>query len=163
MDQGHIHLIITHLPIFGSFLGTLILIYGILSKSAQVKIAAYGVLVISAIGAVIAYLTGEAAEELVEDFAAVSHQAIHVHEEAAFYAFVSMIVLGVLSLVALVLTLRQSPQMKIASFVVLVMAGFSFSTVARTGYLGGQIRHIEVAGAANAASEQNPQGDNDGD
>ena len=37
MDQTHIHLLITHLPIFGSLLGTLVLGYGIWKKTTQRK------------------------------------------------------------------------------------------------------------------------------
>ena len=65
MSQAHIHLIITHLPIFGALLGTLVLIHGIWSKSIQTKIAAFNLFIISAIGAGIAYATGEGAEEAV--------------------------------------------------------------------------------------------------
>ena len=66
MNQTHLHLLITHLPIFGSILGGLVLAHGIWTKSNQTKIAAYNVLIISSIGAVVAYLTGEGAEETVE-------------------------------------------------------------------------------------------------
>lgn len=67
MDQTHLHLLITHLPIIGSILGALVLAYGIWTKTYQTQVAAYGVLIISSIGAGISYLTGEAAEETVEN------------------------------------------------------------------------------------------------
>ncbi|MDX2250509.1 MAG: hypothetical protein SF052_27255 [Bacteroidia bacterium] len=60
MNQAHVHLMITHLPIFGSILGALVLTYGLWTKSHQTKVAAYFLLIISAIGSGIAYLTGEA-------------------------------------------------------------------------------------------------------
>ena len=63
MNQTHIHLIITHLPIFGSLLGGIVLVHGLLTKTKQTLIAAYILLIISTLGAGIAYLTGEAAEE----------------------------------------------------------------------------------------------------
>lgn len=62
MDQLHIHLVITHLLIFSSILGSLVLVYGLWTKSIQTKIAAYNIFVISAIGVGIAYLIAEAAE-----------------------------------------------------------------------------------------------------
>jgi hypothetical protein len=67
MSDAHIHLVITHLPIFGSILGALVLGYGFLSKSDSTKIASYFLFIISAIGAGIAYITGEGAEEAVEN------------------------------------------------------------------------------------------------
>jgi hypothetical protein len=50
MDQTHIHLIITHLPIFGSMLGGFVLIHGIWTKNNMTLIAAYNVLIVSALG-----------------------------------------------------------------------------------------------------------------
>jgi hypothetical protein len=41
MNQTHIHLLITYLPIFGSILGGLVLAHGIWAKSNQTKMAAY--------------------------------------------------------------------------------------------------------------------------
>lgn len=61
MNPTHIHLMITHLPIFGSILGALVLAYGIYVKSEQTKSAAYYLFIIAAIGAGIAYATGESA------------------------------------------------------------------------------------------------------
>ena len=59
MNQTHIHLLITHLPIFGSILGGLVLAHGLWTKSNQTKIAAYNLFIISAIGAGIASNSGK--------------------------------------------------------------------------------------------------------
>jgi hypothetical protein len=94
MNQTHIHLLITHLPIFGSILGGLVLAHGIWTKSNQTKIAAYNLLIISSIGAVIAYLTGEGAEETVENMQGVVEATIKQHEEFASVALISLIPIG---------------------------------------------------------------------
>ena len=39
MSAVHLHLLINHLPIFGSLLGILVLVYGIWVKSEHTKIA----------------------------------------------------------------------------------------------------------------------------
>ncbi len=56
MNQTHIHLLITHLPIFGSILGAIVLAQGIWTKTEQTKVAAYYLFILAAIGAGIAYL-----------------------------------------------------------------------------------------------------------
>ena len=76
MSQVHLHLLITHLPVFGSILGALVLGYGLWTRSNQTKNAAYFIFIISAIGAGIAYLTGEGAEEAVENIQGVSENII---------------------------------------------------------------------------------------
>ncbi|HMP30463.1 MAG TPA: hypothetical protein PKD85_12740 [Saprospiraceae bacterium] len=148
MDQTHIHLVITHLPIFGSILGALVLVHGLWTKSIQTKIAAYNIFIISAIGAGIAYLTGEAAEESVEHLPSVFEATIESHKDFAIYALVSLISLGVTSMTAIFLTLRKSTATRTLGFVILLISLVSFGLVARTGFLGGQIRHSEIVKGA---------------
>ena len=144
MSQAHMHLLITHLPIYGSILGSIVLAYGLWTKSNHTKIAAYTVFIISSIGAGIAYLTGEAAEEKVEDIQGVAKKMIEEHEEFALIALVSLIILGLASIVGLFLTLRKPPLAKTISWVILLISFISFGLVAWTGYMGGQIRHTEI-------------------
>lgn len=148
MDQTHVHLLITHLPIFGSFLGIVVLLHGLWTKSDQTKIAAYNLFIISGIGACVAYLTGEGAEETVENLPGIVDSTIENHEDFAVFALTSLIILGVVALVGVVMTLRKSPQTKPVTIVVLSIALVAFGLVARTGYLGGQIRHTEITVAA---------------
>jgi hypothetical protein len=86
MNQTHLHLLITHLPIFGSILGVIVLAYGLWTKSNDTKIASYLLFMISSIGAGIAYLTGEAAEETVEHIQGIVESNIKTHEEFALFA-----------------------------------------------------------------------------
>jgi uncharacterized membrane protein len=148
MDQVHIHLLIVHLPLFGAFFGMLVLAHGLWHKSEQTAIAAYNVFIVSAVGAAIAKFTGEGAEEAVEDIPGVLESAIKVHEDAGFWAFVSMLVLGVACILALYFTKKKSPQVTLVSRVVLVLSIFSLVVLSRTAYLGGQIRHTEISGSA---------------
>jgi uncharacterized membrane protein len=149
MNQTHIHLLITHLPIFGSILGGLVLAHGLWTKSNQTKIAAYNLFIISAIGAVVAYLTGEGAEETVENMQGVVEATIKTHEEFALFALISLIILGVAALIGLFLTLRKSSLTRAVAIIILFISLISFGLVARTGYLGGQIRHTEINASNN--------------
>lgn len=144
MNQTHIHLLITHLPIFGSILGGLVLLHGIGVRSDQTKMAAYYIFILSSIGAGIAYLTGEGAEETVENIQGVVEATIKTHEQFALFALISLIILGVFSILGLFLTLRKLPLTRAIAFVILFISLISFVLVSRTGYLGGQIRHTEI-------------------
>jgi uncharacterized membrane protein len=148
MEQVHLHLIITHLPIIGSFIGALVLVWGMLYKSQPTKNIAFIVLMISAIGAAIANFTGEAAEEVVEKIAGISHDVIHEHEEAAELAFILQIVMGVFALLSFFLAYKKSGFARLSSMLTLVIGLAAFAMVARAGYYGGMIRHPEVNGAA---------------
>lgn len=161
MNQTHIHLLITHLPIFGSILGGLVLAHGLWTKSNQTKIAAYNIFIISAIGAGIAYLTGEAAEETVENIQGIAKNMIEEHEDFAVFALVSLIILGVASIGGLFLTLRKSALTSKAAIVILFISLISFGLVARTGYLGGQIRHTEINNSTTTTQGQGGESEDD--
>lgn len=144
MDPTHIHLLISHLPIFGSILGALVLGYGILTKSIHTQIAAYLIFIVSSIGAGIAYLTGESAEDTVEKIQGAAESMIEQHEDFAVFALVSLIILGIVSIIGLYLNFKKVSFSGAAATVILIVSLVSFGLVARTGYLGGQIRHTEI-------------------
>ncbi|MCA6361632.1 MAG: hypothetical protein IM638_01215 [Bacteroidetes bacterium] len=161
MEPVHIHLIVTHFPIIASFLGAVVLVWGMLYKSKPTQTIALLILVASAVGAAISNFTGEAAEEVAERIAGVSHSVIHEHEEAAELAFVLQLVMGVLALVSLIMAWRKSALTRIATIVTLLVALAAFVFVARAGYYGGMIRHPEATGqlqpAAAGAEHDEPE------
>ncbi|MBO9201582.1 MULTISPECIES: DUF2231 domain-containing protein [Niastella] len=142
MDPTHLHLMITHLPIYGSILGTLVLIYGMATKSHHTKMAAYFVLLIASLGGIVAFSTGEAAEETVENMQGISKNLIEEHEEFANITFVVIVVLGVTSLVGLLW--KKSKLINLISIIALILSIICVGMSSWTGYLGGQIRHTEI-------------------
>lgn len=157
MNPTHIHLLVTHLPIFASILGGLVLAHGIWTKSNPTKTAAYYIFILAAIGAGISYITGEPAEETVENITGISKNMVEEHEDFALYALVSFILLGVASLVGLFLNYRKSTINSFPSLVLFISL-ISFGLVGWTGYLGGQIRHTEIN---NGTSIEGPDVDED--
>ncbi len=141
MNPTHIHLLITHLPIFGSMLGALVLGYGIWAKSDPTKVAAYLIFIIAALGGTIAYLTGEPAEESVEHITGVSKDDIEEHEESASFTLVSLIITGVVSIGGIFVIKKKSGSERTVALATFIISLIAFSLAARTGYLGGQIRH----------------------
>ncbi|WP_310394199.1 hypothetical protein [Hymenobacter sp.] len=154
MDQVHLHLLINHLPIIGSLLGALVLTFGLWRKSEPTVVAAYGVLMLAALGAGVAQLTGEGAEEAVEHLPGVLESRIERHEEFSEFALVALLAMGALALGGLVLSARRSAHSPRMAALVLLAALVGFGLVGWTGYLGGQIRHTELnSGAANGGNE----------
>jgi uncharacterized membrane protein len=151
----------THLPIIGSLLGTLVLMYGLWAKSNETKLAAYYLLVISSLGAVVSWLTGEGAEESVEKIQGVSKQAIDQHEGFALIGLVALIVLGCIALMGLFLTFKRSVFINRVAYLTLFTGLISFGIIAWTGYLGGQIRHSEINTATNQLGPSNKKEDDD--
>jgi len=144
INQTHLHLLSNHLPVFGSLMGVIVLAYGLWMRSNHTKIAAYLVLTVSSIGALVAYLTGESAEETVEKLQGVSKEMLETHEDAAQFALYAFIAVGLMSLISIFVTQKYPLRARTFGWVVLLITLFSFSVVARTAYVGGQIRHSEI-------------------
>lgn len=163
MNPTHIHILITHLPVFGGFLGLLVLLYGFYQKSESTKQAAYLIFIVASIGAGIAYLTGEPAEESVEHLQGVVHDMIEEHEDAAQFALITNIIAGLASLAALWTSFKNLSFASLISKLVLIFALFGFTSAARTAFLGGKIRHSEIHGNVSNQGSQDPAENQDDD
>jgi uncharacterized membrane protein len=144
MNPAHVHLIINHLPIFTTLIGIIVLAWGMLKDNASIRNIAFALFIFGAVGSYIAIETGENAEDIAEEIAAVSHDAIHDHEEAAELTLWFAIVMGLLSIAALAakkLNLRFETGLHIA---ILVIALVTVSLLAYVAYKGGEIRHPEA-------------------
>lgn len=161
IDQTHLHLLSNHLPVFGSLMGLIVLAYGLWTRSNHTKIAAYLVLTVASIGAVIAYLTGEAAEETVEKLQGVSKEMLETHEDAAQFAFYAFIAVGLFSLLSIFVTQKNPLRARTFGWIVFFISLFSFTVVARTAYVGGQIRHSEIRSSSPDAATPAYEDDND--
>lgn len=142
MNEAHLHLMLTHLPVVGTLIGLLILSYALLAKRAEAVVIALGVFVFSGLSALAVYFTGEAAEEAIEGRAGLAEALIEPHEEAALFALIAAGALGLFSLLGLLLTRRGVPAW--IARAALVLALLASGLLAWTSNLGGQISHPEI-------------------
>jgi uncharacterized membrane protein len=143
MNWAHVHLMLNHLPVLGTIFGLLLLGWAVLRRNEALQRVALATFVFTALAAVLVYLTGEPAEELVEDLAGTAKQAIEAHEEAAVVALIAIEALGALALAALVLFRKRGIPRPLAGGA-LVFALATAGWMAQTANLGGRIRHAEL-------------------
>lgn len=142
LNPAHWHLLVNHLPITGSIIGVLILLYGILRKSDAVIKASYWLFVLLAVFAVVAKQTGENAERFILDAKLASETIIERHVQASDIAQWVMIALGLVALAALFVNrLKTLSAMPIIMFILAVVAS---GLMAWAGFLGGEIMHKEI-------------------
>jgi uncharacterized membrane protein len=144
MDATHFHLILTHFPIVGTIIGIGILIYGQYSKNNVIKKIALAIFVGMCLITIPVFLTGEGAEESVENIAGISENIIEEHEELAEKAIWLMGVLGLLSSVGLYAIKAKLSITRKLNLVILAVSIITFILFAKVGNLGGQIRHTEI-------------------
>ena len=168
MDLTHLHLILNHFPVLGIMFGFLILLWGVLRGNEEVKTVGLVFLVLTALAAVPVYLTGEPAEEIVENLPGVSEQIIELHEDSALLSLILAIATGVLAFAGLILKRFSSANIaRFSMFAVLVLSFVTGVFMGRTANLGGEIRHTEIRQSAQnsnpAAETKKTEGEKDED
>jgi formate hydrogenlyase subunit 3/multisubunit Na+/H+ antiporter MnhD subunit len=145
MSAAHVHLLLNHIPILGSLFGLLLLCYGMLKQSDEIKKTSLGVFVITALLTIPVYLTGDGAAQIVGSLPGVSTAIIQQHDQAATITMIAIEVLGAVSLLSLGLSWRSRRDLKSwMTLGVLILAMIGSGLGAWTGSIGGQIRHTEV-------------------
>lgn len=153
MDWVHVHLLLNHVPVVGTIIGSLLLLAAMVRKSDELKKASLVIFVVTALVAIPVFLTGEPAEELTENLPGVSEAVVERHEDSALLSLVAVEFLGAVSLLGLILLWRARRTaarwvVSLALAASIVAAGL----MAWTATLGGQIRHTEIRSPASAAT-----------
>jgi len=164
MNAPQIHLMMNHVPVIGVLFVVFALGVGLISRSGAILRFALTALIVVALAAIPAFLSGEPTEEAVEDLAGVSSKSIEPHEEAAKVAFIGLEVLGLVALVGLLRSRGRAVAQRFAGLVLVGSLALS-GGLAWTAHLGGRIRHPELGGGTTVTAETAPaeteQGDDD--
>jgi uncharacterized membrane protein len=142
MNPAHIHLLLNHVPLFGALAVTILCLVALVRRQQGLARGGLVVALLTAIVALIVYLTGEPAEELIENLPGVSEAILETHEEIALVATIVMGAYGALALVSL-FAFRHGVTMRFTR-ILLVVSLLPLAVLAYTAYLGGQIRHSEI-------------------
>jgi uncharacterized membrane protein len=144
MNSAHIHLALSHLPIFGVLIGLIILAYGQFSKKDLLSITGLIFFVATALIAIPVFLTGEDAGKIIKNLPGASDSLIEAHEELAEKAIWLIGALGALSVVALYFYLKARSKFRLSCVIIIVLALVTMGLMINVGNSGGQIRHTEI-------------------
>lgn len=161
MNPAHLHLMFNHIPVIGVPLVAALLAWALLRRSRDIYRAALGAAVVVAALTYPVFLTGEPAEERVEDATWASESLIHEHEERAEAALIAVLATGVFAAFALWQTRGgREPSRGLGG---LTLAGLALSAglLGWTALLGGPIRHEEIRASASAAAPVAREHDDD--
>jgi uncharacterized membrane protein len=162
MDSTHLHLLLNHAPLMGAYFALGLIILGLIFRNSNLDRGGLVLLVASALLAIPVHLTGEPAESGVRGLPGVTREVIEEHEESALPTLIVFELAGAVALAGLVMY-RKSPALP-RGFALVVLAVTVVTTVmiARTAYLGGQIRHTEIrSGDTTGHVEQGERQDDD--
>jgi uncharacterized membrane protein len=148
MNGAQLHLALNHLPVVLSLAGLLVMLWGWISRSPEIKKVGLALVAATAVCALAAFLTGEPAEDALKAFPGFSKSLVHEHEEAGEAALVVSILAGVSALAGAFLQSRKhrhAPRVFVICAGIVLLASLAFF---RTAHLGGLIRHEELRPAA---------------
>lgn len=143
METAHLHLISNHVPVFALFFSIILLVVGELLKNKTLLITALAGFIIAAIASVIAFITGEEAEHLVESIAGIG-TFVEQHKEMAKPANFATVVLGVMAVAGVTIEIIKNRIPVFLKRTILLVSLIAVVLISYTAYLGGQIRHTEI-------------------
>lgn len=150
MMGAQLHLAINHAPLFGIFFGLILLILGRIQKNSGMITGAFYVLFLAGVFGLLAYLTGEGAEEAVEGLPGISHELIEAHEEAALWALIASIALAGVCLAGIILGRKSTMIWPGFQNAALILGLVTLILVGWTASRGGKINHPELRGEGTA-------------
>ena len=146
MNLAHLHLLLNHVPTIGFGFGIGLFAASLLRSSEDLRRAAYVVFFGVALTAIPAYLSGNAADFILQTTEAErAADVVTAHQNAAMVALIPMELAGLVSWLAL-WRVRRWHQLAL-----LVLSLAAFVLMARAANIGGQIRHPEIVAAGTSA------------
>jgi uncharacterized membrane protein len=161
MNGAHLHLLINHFPIILPILGCIILLIGLIVKKDVVKIIALSFFIFTTLFTFAANLTGEGAEEVIENIKEVDEKFIEIHEETAEGFSIGSYILGTLSLISLWSLYSQKNYAKYLVYINLLVGLAILVAATRVGNTGGEIRHTEIRNDFNSNAKPQIKQEND--
>lgn len=147
MNAAHLHLILNHTPLFALIGAIVLLVWGFVRGSAEVRLVARVTFIVAAFAGLAAFFTGKGAEEALQNLPRFIDRLVERHEDASTAALAGIMLCGILAAVGIAID-RASDRAKRLAVGALFAA--SLATLGITAYaanLGGQIRHSEVRSA----------------
>ncbi len=158
MNKAHLHMVFNHFPIIGLFFGIGILVYGLLKKQTILVNTAYLIFIICMIMGKATMMTGEGAEEIVEELG-ISHTIIHEHEEIAEKFMKLLYLLGITSIIGLIANAKKHAKAHLIIYLTIAIAIASAVVSTFVGNSGGEIRHTEIRDSSSPVQELNSDDD----
>jgi uncharacterized membrane protein len=144
MNAALFHLMFTHLPIVGLLFALLINIYAIVRKNDELRKLTLWCYMVLGVFALIAYLTGDGAAEIIKTYPGISADHIEEHENYALMFLIGVLILSALAALGIYMTKTKEKLLKKFSLYLLIGAVLISILAIKTGSSGGEIRHTET-------------------
>jgi hypothetical protein len=145
MNSAQLHLILTHLPLAGLAFVILLQFFSMFYvKSNEFKKVVLWMYVVLGFFALLAYLTGDGAEELMKTYPGITEDLIEPHENVGFLYFLGLLITSIIAIIGLYMEKKKEGILrKFLMYLLIASILLSFIGI-KTGDTGGKIRHTEI-------------------
>jgi hypothetical protein len=147
-NEAHWHIAINHLPVVGYLIALLIAISGLFIKDRMLNLIAWMVTIFSSLTGIVAYLSGEPAEEVVQEIDGISYAYLSAHARWGEWTYYAAIGVGVLALAGWFRNRTMVGGCRKCMFALTVMLLAANALCVVTAATGGGVRHTEAHGDA---------------
>jgi uncharacterized membrane protein len=144
MNLAHLHLLLNHVPTVGTVMGLGLLLLALVRRNDHLTHVSFEVFFVIALLTMPAYLTGVAAQQILQGRPDVSDPLMVVHHDAALQGFILMQLTGGAAWLGLWQFRRRARPERWMSAAVLVLAVLTAALMARAANIGGEIHHPEI-------------------
>ena len=144
MTLPHLHLLLNHWPIIGTFIAVGLLLVALAAKSDDLMEATLALFVLMALIAIPAYMTGHIAQDRLRNEPGVSESLIAAHQGAALLAVAALTLTGGFAWAGLWQRRRAGRPSRINVAAVAACGVATVALMAVAGNTGGAIRHPEI-------------------
>jgi uncharacterized membrane protein len=143
MNWAYFHIVINHFPIVGVIIGTLLLLAGLVFRNQGIKLSGLGTILFAALTAILAYQTGNPAEDAVKGLPGVAESLINHHEDIATIGMYLIIPAGLMAAMSFYSLIKKERSTRFLIILTLSLSLISSGMMVYVGHTGGQIRHSE--------------------
>lgn len=152
VNVAHLHLLLNHVPTIGTVCAIGLFVLALVRRNEHLQRASLELFFLVALVTLPAYLTGVAAQAVIEDRPEVSRAAIDAHHDSALMAFLFMQITGLSAWLALWLRRRRAQSVRWTTTAVLLPAIVTLALMTSAATIGGEIRHPEIRLAENVVA-----------
>jgi len=160
--SAHLHLLLNHWPIIGSYIGLGLLLVSLIGRQDQLQQGSLGLISFLSLLSIPAYMSGNSAQLFLKETPDIPMDLVQSHQGAAFIALILMEITGAFALYGVWQFSRtgasskskegsRPPAWNVA--VVLLLSLATCVLMAIAGNTGGEIRHPEILSDPAAASK----------
>ncbi|WP_372370320.1 DUF2231 domain-containing protein [Candidatus Uabimicrobium sp. HlEnr_7] len=141
MGAVHWHLVVVHVPVVGLFFSFILLVCAHITKQEILYKISYSFIIICAVFAVCAYISGPLAYEAQTDL---DKEYVDKHAMLGKISFMAMIILGIASFSAIAQYFQEEKPSSLHRYVILCMVVIIMYLLCWTAHTGGAIRHLPI-------------------